>query len=78
MRLSAVADIDGDGRMELALPSANRHRLRITGFGKSGPAYRAGVDLPAAIDKAIAVRGAGLMTRFIVGLENGQIFEIRR
>jgi hypothetical protein len=78
MRLSAVADIDGDGRMELALPSANRYRLRIIGFGKSGPAYRAGVDLSAAIDKAIAVRGAGLMTRFIVGLENGQIFEIRR
>lgn len=78
MRLSAVADIDGDGRMELALPADNRRRLRIVGFGETGLRDRAVADLPAAIDKAIAVRGAGPATRFIVGLENGRVFEIRR
>ena len=32
MRLSAVADVDGDGRAELAIPSADRKALRIVGL----------------------------------------------
>ena len=32
MRLSAVADVDGDGRAELAVPSADRKALRIIGL----------------------------------------------
>lgn len=78
MRLSAVADIDGDGRMELALPSADRRRLRIVGFAGGRLGERASVALPARIDKAIAVRGGGRTARFVVGLENGTAFEVRR
>ena len=70
MRLSAVADIDGDGRPELALPSADRRKLRIVGFKKGRLVEHASVALPAAIDKAIAARGRGPAIQFIVGLEN--------
>ncbi len=78
MRLSAVADVNEDGRPELVLPSNNRRRLRIVSFGKKGPIQEAAISLPARIDKAIDQKGTGRALRFIVGLENGQIYEIRR
>jgi hypothetical protein len=36
MRLSAIADINENGRMDLAVPSANRGALRIIGFTDKG------------------------------------------
>lgn len=78
MRLSAVADIDGDGVPELALPSADRRHLRIIGYKDHRLIDRATARLPAGIDKAIAIRGHGPATRFIVGLENGAVYRIGR
>lgn len=78
MRLSAVADVDGDGRMDLAVPSANRRALRIVGFRNDALTELAIARVPAPIDKAIAVEGSGARTRFIVGLENAEVYAIRR
>lgn len=78
LRLSAVADLDGDGKMELALPSDNRATLRIVGLGKNGLSELASVVLPARIDKAIAVSGTGGSTRFTVGLDDASVFDVKR
>lgn len=78
MRLAASVDLDGDGRFELALPSADRRALRIMGFGGGRPQEIARVALPAAIDKAIAVRGTGANAVFVVGLEDGSAWRIAR
>ncbi|MFT5485432.1 MAG: hypothetical protein ACI9JL_004117 [Paracoccaceae bacterium] len=80
MRLSAIADIDGDGggAPELALPSADRRDLRIVGFDKGRLIDRGAAPLPARIDKAIGIRGSGTAAQFIVGLENGEVYVVRR
>jgi hypothetical protein len=78
LRLSASADIDGDGRMELALPSRDRRKLRILSLTRKGIVEVASVDLSAPIDKAIVAEGAGKETTFIVGLEDNTIWRIRR
>lgn len=78
LRLSATADVDGDGLPDLALPSADRRSLRIVGFGPDGLVDKARIDLPARIDKAIAVAGARRATVFTIGLEDGRVFEARR
>lgn len=78
MRLSAVADINGGGLLDLALPADDRSILRIVGFGNNGLTERAAAQLPARIDKAIAVEGSGQDLRFIVGLENGEVYAVYR
>lgn len=78
MRLSAIADVNGDGATDIAVPSADRRRLRIVGFNNGRLVARGAADLPAAIDKAIGVQGAGNATRFVVGLRNGHVYSIRR
>lgn len=78
MRLSAIADVNADGRPDLALPSDNRRKLRFVGFGKAGPRQIGIVSLPAKINKAIGIKGAGRELRFVVGVENGRVYEIRR
>lgn len=78
LRLSAVTDIDGDGRADLALPSANRRSLRLIRFGTDGAVEIASIALPSQIDKAIATAGNGSDLRFIVGLKDGTVYAIRR
>jgi hypothetical protein len=73
MRLSAVADIDGNGRADIALPSANRKTLRIMGLKRSGLGQLASAALPSPIDKAIGLQKTG-KKGFIVGLENGDVY----
>lgn len=78
MRLSAIADVDGDGAPDLAVPSADRRQLRIVGFAKGRLTDRGSANLPTAIDKAIGVAGSGQATRFVVGLESGEVYAIGR
>lgn len=78
MRLSAIADVNGDGQDDLALPSDDRRSLRIVGFDGSAPTVIAEVRLPARIDKAIATEGGGREAAFIVGLGNQSTMRISR
>lgn len=72
LRLSAIADVDGNGRADIAIPSADRKRLRIIGVTKEGLREIAAALLPAPIDKAIGVKSTGQMG-FLVGLEDGSV-----
>jgi hypothetical protein len=76
LRLSANADIDGDGRPELALPTGDRRALRIVRFREGRLTALAVVPLPAPIDKAIGVKGRPGAIRFIVGLADGRVFVV--
>lgn len=78
LRLSAVADVNGDGRMDLAVPSANRRTLRIVGFTANGLSELGSARLPAAIDRAILVSDNDGKTMFTVGLEDGSVYEVYR
>lgn len=78
LRLSAVADFDGDGRMDLALPSADRRQLRVMRFAKGRVDALAVASLPSPIDKAIAVTGSGPSAQLTVGAENGAVYEVGR
>ncbi len=78
MRLSAVADANGDGRPDLALPRADRRGLRIVSLEPAGIVLLADIPLPAPIDKPIAAAGSGRDLQFFVGLDNGQVFRIAR
>jgi hypothetical protein len=78
LRLSALADVNGDGGVDLALPSFDRQSLRIVGFANGAFVEIASVALPSRIDKAIGVRGVGRDTSFLVGLQNAEVYEVRR
>jgi hypothetical protein len=73
LRLSALADVDGNGRTDLAVPSADRRTLRIVGVTREGLREIANARLPAAIDKAIDVQASGTQG-FVVGLEDGSVY----
>ena len=76
-RLSAVADIDGDGDMEIAVPSDSRRTLRIIDY-RGGLVEVASVDLPARVDGPLLAEGAGPDARFIVRLVGGAIIAVAR
>ena len=78
MRLSAIADINGDGAPDLGVPSADRRQLRTVGFNRGQLTERGVADLPATIDKAIAVHGTGKATRFIAGVQSGEVYSVGR
>lgn len=78
MRLSAIADMDGNGFVDVALPSNDRKTLRMIGF-QNGKLLELGrVNLPSRINKAIASRGGGEDLSFTVGTQDGKVFEITR
>ncbi len=78
MRLSAVADVDGDGRNDIAVPADNRGVLRIITFAANGPVQIGSATLPSRIDKAVAVDGREPAVDFLVGLEDGSVWRVSR
>ncbi len=76
-RLSAVADIDGDGDMEIAAPSDSRAKMRIIDY-RGGLTEVASIDLPARIEGPVLAEGAGEAARFIVRLQDGSIIAVTR
>ncbi len=78
MRLSAIADMDGNGFVDVALPSNERSVLRMIGFQEGKLVEIDRVKIPSRINKAIASRGGGEDLMFIVGTSDGKVFEITR
>ncbi len=78
LRLSAVADFDGDGRADLAIPSFDRRTLRIIGFTPA-PHEIVRIALPAraATDFAVINDAAG-HPAILLGLDNGALVVARR
>ena len=76
-RLSAVADIDGDGDMEIAAPSDSRTVLRIIDY-QDGLVEVAAIDLPARVDGPVLAEGSGDDARFILRLTGGTIVAVAR
>lgn len=78
LRLSAVADFDGDGRADLAIPSFDRRTLRIIGF-RPAPHEIVRIALPAraATDFAVINDAAG-HPAILLGLDNGALVVARR
>ena len=79
LRLSAIADIDGDGRPELALPSADRRSLRMVELTPGGVREIGRAMLESRVTRAIAVTtGETGETVFVTGLEDGSQVAISR
>ncbi|WP_136659037.1 VCBS repeat-containing protein [Nitratireductor sp. XY-223] len=78
MRLSAILDVDGDGRVELAVPSADRRALRIVGLDRGRLAEIASVVVPGTIGKPVLPGSSASDPHFVVGLDNGEVYRISR
>ncbi len=78
LRLSTVADVNGNGIPDLVLPSLARNELVIVGIRQQSFAELERIALPARIDRAIGQREKDGSTEIIVGLDNGKIYAIRR
>lgn len=73
MRLSAVGDVNSDGLLEIAIPSADRKSLRVVGYKRKKLKNIAIAKLPAKIDKAIGVQSKDVKG-YVVGLEDGRVY----
>lgn len=77
-RLSAVADIDGDGIVDLAVPNARRTSLELVRFAGGRIHTLASVPLPSSVRQAVLSEGQGASARFVIGLANGNIVSVQR
>ena len=57
-RLSAMADIDGDWDMEIAVPSDSRATMRIIDY-RDGLVEVASIRLPARVEGPVLAEGSG-------------------
>ena len=79
-RLSAVADFDRDGLVDLAVPSSDRRALVLVGFARKGSTKLrqiARINLPASINRPVVARKSGGKTSLTVGLSNGSVWNIK-
>jgi len=78
INMSATADFDGDGIMDLALPSLDRSRLRIISFAPTAREI-ASVTLPAkAVTNIALVATKSGPPAIAAGLSDGSLVVIRR
>jgi hypothetical protein len=77
LNLSVVADFDGDGSPDLAIPSFDRRALRILRF-RGGVSEIARITLPARAARGMALLESGKEKLLVVGLEDGGVALIRR
>ncbi|MEM6712469.1 MAG: VCBS repeat-containing protein [Pseudomonadota bacterium] len=77
-RLSATADIDGDGRPDLAVPDARRERLRLVRFEADTVRDITSIALPAPVNRPVVAEGRGERLRFLTGLSSGQVVSVSR
>jgi hypothetical protein len=76
--MSAVADFDGDGVADIAVPSFDRSRLRIVGFAPKAREI-ANVPLPAkAVTNLALVAESSGPPYIAIGLADGSLAVIRR
>jgi hypothetical protein len=75
--MSAVADFDGDGVADLAVPSFDRRRLRLI---RLKPKVRdiASVPLPARPKTNIGLAGSHGTFVLLIGLEDGRLVAVRQ
>ena len=71
--LSAIADVDGDGLMDIAVPGRYRDRMRLIGFAGGEPEELADIALDGTVATAIAPVGGHL----VFGLEDGRLMALR-
>ncbi len=76
--LSAIADANGDGVIDIFVPSADLGALRIVTFAGGEFAEIASVPLPARVNTAL-VRAPGVASpTFVFGLSNGRLAVVTR
>lgn len=74
--LSAVADFDGDGRPDLAVPALDRRSMRLISFAPK-PHDIAKIPLPAAVTTNLGTIRLGGRLAIVAGLEDGQLILVR-
>lgn len=74
--LSAVADVNGDGVADLALPDADRTALRIVSVRDGRVLDRANIPVGGPIVTAIGTFEVAGKPAFVVGLEGGHVVVI--
>jgi len=74
--MDAVADFDGDGTTDLAIPSRDRTRLRIIGFTPQAHEI-GGIALPAPAATDMAVLPDGAKPAVALGLADGTLALVR-
>ena len=75
-RLSASFPSDIAGKINLALPSADRRSLMIMSAGATGWVQTGIASLPSPINRAIGVSGKGNKAKFTLGLANGSVYSV--
>jgi hypothetical protein len=74
--LSATADVDGDGVVDLVVPDARRASLRVLSAAGGTLREITRIDLPARVATALGVL-AGAQPVFVAGLDGGRLAVVR-
>lgn len=77
MRLSALADLNGDGLPDLILPNTRRTALELVTFASGRVDSLASIAMPNTIIGPVAADGTGGNFRILVQLSGGQAVAVR-